>query len=141
MARIGQIVCGTLDLVEGGPVGDAGGNSAFRLAGLLGACASGDACESPFAGSPQFDRAACTFRNADGVDLRSNSSAVSIWWRMFFGKPDTTVPVDPLPVRDLDRAALDALDPPPARHGEDAFGAAATVAMCCDHTVDAVVTL
>ncbi|WP_029212713.1 MULTISPECIES: AMP-binding protein [Arsenicicoccus] len=39
------------------------------------------------------------------------------------------------------RQALDALDPPPARHGEDAFGAAATVAMCCDHTVDAVVTL
>lgn len=39
------------------------------------------------------------------------------------------------------RDALATLDPPPARHGEDAFGAAETVAMCCDHSADAVVTL
>ena len=39
------------------------------------------------------------------------------------------------------REALATLDPPPARHGEDAFGAAETVAMCCDHSADAVVTL
>jgi ATP-dependent DNA helicase RecQ len=37
IARIGRLpMLGTLDLVEGGPVGEAGGNSAFRLAGVWG---------------------------------------------------------------------------------------------------------
>ena len=81
------------------------------LAAGLAACASGSPCESPYVGSPQFDREACRFRNADGVDTRANANPVVLWFRMLFLKPDTTVPVDPLPVRDLDRAALDALDP------------------------------
>ncbi|RKT77034.1 ATP-dependent DNA helicase RecQ [Terracoccus luteus] len=35
ISRLGRLpLLGTLDLVEGGPVGDAGGNSAFRLAGV-----------------------------------------------------------------------------------------------------------
>jgi len=37
LGEIGRLpVLGTLDLVEGGPVGEAGGNSAFRLAGVWG---------------------------------------------------------------------------------------------------------
>ena len=37
---------GALDLVDGGPVGEAGGNSAFRLAGVWGRLAVGDALRS-----------------------------------------------------------------------------------------------
>jgi L-ascorbate metabolism protein UlaG (beta-lactamase superfamily) len=83
----------------------------LAVAASLAACASGGPCESPFAASPQFDRASCTFRNAEAVDVRASSGPVAIWFRMLFAKPAHTVPVDPLPVRDLDRAALDALDP------------------------------
>ncbi|WP_347351761.1 DEAD/DEAH box helicase [Intrasporangium sp.] len=42
LARIGRMpVLGELDLVDGGPVGQAGGNSAFRLAGIWGRLAVG----------------------------------------------------------------------------------------------------
>ena len=81
------------------------------LAAALAACATGGPCESPFADSPQFDRTRCRFVNADGVDLRPSSGPVALWLKILFRKPDSTVPVDPLPVHDLDRAALDALDP------------------------------
>jgi hypothetical protein len=44
-------------------------------------------------------------------DLRQSQGAWSIWTRFLFAQKEGTVPVDPIPVRTLTRAALDALDP------------------------------
>lgn len=83
---------------------------AVAATALLAACGTAERCESPFAGSPQFDRTSCTFRNAESVDTRPASSVARIWFRQLFQKPPGTVPSDPIPLRPLDRAAIDALD-------------------------------
>jgi len=58
--------------------------------------------------------AGCTtssaFRNADNPGLQSSQNAVRIWWRFLTVGKEGTVPIDPVPVRWLDRATLDALD-------------------------------
>jgi L-ascorbate metabolism protein UlaG (beta-lactamase superfamily) len=58
--------------------------------------------------------AACStspgFQNMSNPDLLPSQSAVKIWWRFLVETKVGTVPVDPVPVRPLDRAMLDALD-------------------------------
>lgn len=51
------------------------------------------------------------YRNLDNPDARPSQDAWTIWRRFLFQKKEGTVPVDAIPVRKLDRAALDALDP------------------------------
>jgi ATP-dependent DNA helicase RecQ len=51
LAHIGRLpTLGSLELVEGGPVGEPGGNSAFRLAGVWGRLAVGPQLEAALAG-------------------------------------------------------------------------------------------
>jgi L-ascorbate metabolism protein UlaG (beta-lactamase superfamily) len=51
------------------------------------------------------------YENLPNPGAQSNRSGWDIWSRFIFGgKPDNTVPTDAIPVRRLDRAALDALD-------------------------------
>ncbi len=53
VGRLGRLPdLGPLDLVDGGPVGEAGGNSAFRLAGVWGRLAVGPALRSELRGIP-----------------------------------------------------------------------------------------
>lgn len=68
-------------------------------------------CEADHSRSPQFDTATCTFRNLPNAEALPSRSAFEIWQRILFEKKNGTVPIDPIPVRRLDRAALDALDP------------------------------
>ncbi|HYF17474.1 MAG TPA: MBL fold metallo-hydrolase [Ramlibacter sp.] len=76
------------------------------------AAAAGEACDSPYARSPQFDADQCRFRNPANPHERPTRSSWDIWMRFIAAaKPPGTVPVDPIPVRQLTRAALDALDP------------------------------
>ncbi len=81
---------------------------------LLGACATPDpgaGCDARHAASPQFSRADCSFHNLPNPDLKPHRSSWEIWTRFLFERKVGTVPVDAIPVRRLDRAALDALDP------------------------------
>ncbi len=81
------------------------------LAGLAAAgCATGGSCESSLAASPHFDTD-CRFHNPPNPQARPSQSGWKIWSRFFAATKEGTVPVDPIPVRRLDRAALDALDP------------------------------
>jgi L-ascorbate metabolism protein UlaG (beta-lactamase superfamily) len=68
------------------------------------------ACDSPHARSPQFDAAECRFQNPPNPQARAQRSTWDIWTRILTEKKVGTVPVDPIPVRRQDRAALDALD-------------------------------
>ncbi|HET8595937.1 MAG TPA: recombinase RecQ, partial [Intrasporangium sp.] len=53
LGRLGRLpVLGELDLVEGGPTGEPGGNSAFRLAGVWGRHAVGRELRSRLSGIP-----------------------------------------------------------------------------------------
>lgn len=94
------------------PARDARLAAAMLLAAVLGSgCASAaGACDAPFAASPQFDADSCRFRNPPNPHARPHSSGWQIWTRILLEKKQGTVPVDPIPVRRLDRAALDALD-------------------------------
>lgn len=67
-------------------------------------------CDSKFAQSPQFVAQDCTFRNPPNPDAKPHRSTWEIWSRIVLEKKVGTVPLDPVPVRMLDRAALDALD-------------------------------
>ncbi|NUZ07339.1 MBL fold metallo-hydrolase [Piscinibacter koreensis] len=81
---------------------------------LSSACATGvgaDACEARFKSSPQFASDECGFRNPPNPDAKPALSGWRNWTRFLFETKVGTVPVDPIPVRRLDRAALDALDP------------------------------
>lgn len=80
-------------------------------AATLAGCASSAPCESPWAGSRQFDAATCRFRNLVNPDLPLSQPPWKIWTRFLFKGKDGTVPVDPIPVRRIDAAMLDALDP------------------------------
>lgn len=69
-------------------------------------------CDSPYGGSPQFVAADCAFRNPPNPHAKAHRSSWDIWSRFAFeDKPADTVPVDPIPVRALTKASLDALDP------------------------------
>ena len=62
------------------------------------------------ASSPQYEAASRRFRNMDNPQAKASASGWAIWSRFLMQKKEGTVPVDPIPVRMLDRATLDALD-------------------------------
>jgi L-ascorbate metabolism protein UlaG (beta-lactamase superfamily) len=69
-------------------------------------------CDARYAQSPQFDASQCRFRNPPNPHERPNRNAWDIWLRFVTAaKPPGTVPADPIPVRPLRRADLEALDP------------------------------
>lgn len=81
------------------------------LAGLaVGGCAASPPCAPRIAMSPQAG-ADCSFRNPPNPDARPSKDGWTIWTRFLTAGKQGTVPVDPIPVRRLDRAALEALDP------------------------------
>ena len=73
-------------------------------------CATGNECDPRYAASPQIG-GECRFRNMPNPQALPSESGWKIWSRFLTATKEGTVPVDPIPVRKLDRAALDALDP------------------------------
>jgi L-ascorbate metabolism protein UlaG (beta-lactamase superfamily) len=67
-------------------------------------------CDPRMAKSPQFAPTDCTFQNPPNPNAKPHRSTWDIWSRLLLEKKQGTVPVDPVPVRMLDRAALAALD-------------------------------
>ncbi len=53
----------------------------------------------------------CVFRNPPNPATPPGAGTWTIWSRFLFARKEGTVPVDPIPVRALGRAQLDALDP------------------------------
>ena len=81
----------------------------LALSLALTACASGGDCSSPYAGSPQFKD--CLFANPPNPQTPPGASAWKNWTRFLFEAKVGTVPIDPIPVRSLTTAQLEALDP------------------------------
>src|SRR5688572_23412981 len=77
---------------------------------LASGCAHAQECDPRFARSPQFVAQDCRFQNPPNPDAKPHRSGWEIWSRMVLEKKQGTVPLDPIPVRTMDRAALDALD-------------------------------
>ncbi|MEI7464537.1 MAG: MBL fold metallo-hydrolase [Burkholderiales bacterium] len=77
---------------------------------VLGCAAVAQPCPPRHTASPQSD-GACGFINAPNPQALPSRDNWSIWTRFLGKKPEGTVPIDPIPVRRLDRATLDALDP------------------------------
>lgn len=73
---------------------------------LVAGCGTGS--EARHERSPQFKDGG--FRNMPNPDAQPTASAWRIWSRFLFGSKRGTVPVDAIPVRALERTALDALD-------------------------------
>jgi L-ascorbate metabolism protein UlaG (beta-lactamase superfamily) len=73
-------------------------------------CAVAQACQPALAASPQFSAEGCVFQNALNPRAQPSQPAWKIWSRFLTPAPEGTTPVDAIPVRALDRAALDALD-------------------------------
>ncbi|HSW07473.1 MBL fold metallo-hydrolase [Aquabacterium sp.] len=73
-------------------------------------CATGGACDPRLSASPQLG-ADCRFQNLPNPQALPAQGSWTIWSRFLFADKQGTVPVDAIPVRRLDRAALDALDP------------------------------
>jgi L-ascorbate metabolism protein UlaG (beta-lactamase superfamily) len=73
-------------------------------------CAAAPPCPARQAASPQSD-GACGFKNAPNPKALPSQDGWTIWTRFLTQAKVGTVPVDPIPVRRLDRAALEALDP------------------------------
>ena len=78
---------------------------------LAPAAASAETCDPRYAASPQFVAADCRFQNPPNPETKPQRSTWDIWTRLLLEKKVGTVPVDPIPVRPLERAALDRLDP------------------------------
>jgi L-ascorbate metabolism protein UlaG (beta-lactamase superfamily) len=77
---------------------------------LASGCASSTPITSAAASSPQAGPDG-TFQNMPNPQALPAKSGWAIWTRFLFEKKEGTVPVDPIPVRTLSRAALDGLDP------------------------------
>jgi L-ascorbate metabolism protein UlaG (beta-lactamase superfamily) len=77
---------------------------------MLTADARANECDPRFLASPQFAAQACVFQNPPNPGAKPNRSGWAIWARLLVERKKGTVPVDPVPVRALSRAALDALD-------------------------------
>ncbi|HSH92116.1 MAG TPA: MBL fold metallo-hydrolase [Ramlibacter sp.] len=77
---------------------------------LLPADAKASECDPRFAKSPQFAAEDCTFKNPPNPDAKPHRSTWEIWSRLITETKHGTVPIDPVPVRMLDKAALAALD-------------------------------
>ena len=73
-------------------------------------CAAAPPCPARLASSPQSD-GACGFVNPPNPQALPSRDAWTIWSRFLTEKKEGTEPIDPIPVRRIDRAALDALDP------------------------------
>src|SRR5262245_50576221 len=88
------------------------GATAVGLAALaIGGCATtAPACPARMAASPQAD-GACGFKNLPNARVQPTKDQWTIWSRFLTESKVGTVPIDPIPVRRLDRAALEALDP------------------------------
>ena len=75
----------------------------------LAACASGGDCGAAYANSPQFKD--CLFANPPNPQTPPSAGTWKIWSRFLVAKKEGTVPIDPIPVRPLAAAQLEALDP------------------------------
>ena len=85
------------------------GTSLFAAScALVAGCVSSSGCEARYDASPQFK--GCSFQNAPNPEVLPSASAWRIWSRFIVGSKVGTVPVDPIPVRMLSTADLDALD-------------------------------
>ena len=69
------------------------------------------ACDRDYSASPQFFAADCVFQNAQNPRAQPSQPAWKIWSRFLQPANPASLPVDPIPLRQLDRATLDALDP------------------------------
>jgi L-ascorbate metabolism protein UlaG (beta-lactamase superfamily) len=69
------------------------------------------ACEGSYTASPQFSATDCVFQNQQNPQAQPSQPPWKIWTRFLQPADPTTAPVDPIPVRKLARAELDALDP------------------------------
>jgi L-ascorbate metabolism protein UlaG (beta-lactamase superfamily) len=74
---------------------------------LVGCASSGD-CDDRYAASPQCH--GCLFANAPNPQAKPSASGWVIWSRFLFQPKVDTVPTDPIPVKALTRAQLEALD-------------------------------
>lgn len=81
------------------------------LVALLALPALAPACESGYSASPQFSVADCVFLNLQNPQAQPSQPPWKIWTRFLQPADPATTPVDPIPVRKLTRAELDALDP------------------------------
>lgn len=81
--------------------------AAFGLI-LLAGCTSSGYCNSPYASSPQFK--GCLFANPPNPQTPPGAGTWTIWSRFVFASKVGTVPVDPIPVRPITTAQLEALD-------------------------------
>ena len=70
-----------------------------------------ETCDPVLAASPQFSTQGCVFQNPLNPKAPPSQPAWKIWSRFLVTAPPGTTPVDAIPVRKLDRASLDALDP------------------------------
>ena len=88
------------------------GVAAVGIAALaVGGCATtAPACPAPMAASPQAD-GACGFKNLPNARVQPTKDQWTIWSRFLTESKVGTVPIDPIPMRRLDLAALEALDP------------------------------
>jgi L-ascorbate metabolism protein UlaG (beta-lactamase superfamily) len=83
---------------------------AVAAALLASGCASSAPCPAAQASSPQAGPD-CGFQNMPNPQALPAKPGWAIWTRFLVAKKEGTVPVDPIPVRTLTRATLDALDP------------------------------
>jgi len=80
------------------------------LAVIAHGSAAGAACDRDYSASPQFSAAECVFQNAQNPKATPSQPPWKIWTRFLQPADPASMPVDPIPVRKLDRAQLDALD-------------------------------
>jgi L-ascorbate metabolism protein UlaG (beta-lactamase superfamily) len=71
-------------------------------------CMSQGNCSTPYVASPQFN--GCHFANLPNPQTPPGAGTWTIWSRFVFATKVGTVPVDPIPVRPLTTAQLEALD-------------------------------
>ncbi|MEZ0308274.1 MAG: MBL fold metallo-hydrolase [Ramlibacter sp.] len=77
---------------------------------LASAIAIAQPCEPRHAASPQAADD-CRFQNMPNPQLKAGQTQWKIWSRFLTANKQGTVPVDPIPVRPVDKAKLEALDP------------------------------
>jgi L-ascorbate metabolism protein UlaG (beta-lactamase superfamily) len=80
----------------------------FACCLFIASCASVGDCNASYASSPQFKD--CLFTNPPNPLTPPSAGTWTIWSRFVFATKVGTVPIDPIPVRPLTTAQLDALD-------------------------------
>ena len=70
-------------------------------------------CDKDYSASPQFSAADCVFQNAQNPKAQPSQPPWKIWTRFLQPTDPATTPVDPIPVRKLDRACSTHWTPPP----------------------------